>query len=170
MGPCSIRVSQWWAKEKHGDNFCDQILRGKQLLDISSPTEEFRTPHAHQLTGRSLQSVLVSQEPPLTSISRPELLFVALPGALASAELRLQAPAECYPVLLSAKWPRPWGICWGTEVQGSPGRPVTESTAAVTSRWSLHTDFIHTVPQSHDLAICQGLLAGIEPGSCPLFL
>lgn len=88
MGPCSICVIQCWTKENHRDNFCDEILRDKQPLDISSPTKEFRTPHAHQLTGRSPQPVPVSQEPPLTRISRAELQFVALPGALASAKLR----------------------------------------------------------------------------------
>lgn len=52
-------------------------------------------PYAHRLAGWSPQPV---QEPPPTRFSRPVLLFTELPEALASAELRLQALAECYPV------------------------------------------------------------------------
>lgn len=72
-------------------------------------------PYAHRLAGRSPQPV---QEPPLTNFSRPVLLFTAFPEALASAELRLQALAECYRVPGSTKWLRRWGIRWGTEVRG----------------------------------------------------
>lgn len=96
-------------------------VRGKPPLGVSSLTQGLRTAHAHQLAGWS-PSLLSSLRCPLWKASPglnccpPHRCSVAL----ASTELGIQALAEHLCVLVSMRWLRQWGLCWGTGVQGSP--------------------------------------------------
>lgn len=111
-----------WTQEGQEDKFCGKRdSKGKAATGCLKPDPGTQDRTCSPASRPVPQPAFISQVPPLGGVSRPELLSLyRCSVALASTELGIQALAEHLCVLVSMRWLRQWGLCWGTGVQGSP--------------------------------------------------